>query len=82
MVIIRPEEFATTKTGVKMLEYCYHCYRKGEFTEPDITFDEMVERVASAKAVKGSDGLYEAKAKESAKDLLQNLKRWQKKEGG
>ena len=31
--------------GHKSTEFCSHCYRNGRFTEPDLTADQMVEKV-------------------------------------
>lgn len=35
----------TEKNGVKSVKYCSHCYMNGEFTLPDLTVEEMKERV-------------------------------------
>jgi NAD-dependent SIR2 family protein deacetylase len=35
----------TEKNGAKSPMYCSHCYLKGEFTLPDLTAEEMKERV-------------------------------------
>lgn len=35
----------TEKNGDKTLLYCSHCYQNGEFTEPNLTVDEMVSKV-------------------------------------
>lgn len=35
----------TEKDGSKSIEYCSRCYQSGEFTDPDITVDQMVEKV-------------------------------------
>ncbi|PAE38861.1 zinc ribbon domain-containing protein [Bacillus sp. 7884-1] len=35
----------TEKDGSKSIKYCSHCYINGEFTQPDLTVDEMKERV-------------------------------------
>ncbi len=35
----------TERDGSKSVMYCSHCYQKGEFTLPNITVDEMIERV-------------------------------------
>ena len=31
--------------GSLSIEYCSHCFKAGQFTEPDITVDEMVSKV-------------------------------------
>ncbi|NQX70977.1 hypothetical protein HQN90_33075 [Paenibacillus alba] len=35
----------TEKNGVKSTVYCSHCYQDGEFTLPDMTVQQMKERV-------------------------------------
>jgi hypothetical protein len=35
----------TEKDGTKSPKYCSHCYMNGEFTLPNITVEEMKERV-------------------------------------
>jgi hypothetical protein len=33
------------KVGGTEADYCSHCYADGQFTEPDLSADEMVEKV-------------------------------------
>lgn len=35
----------TEKDGSKSLNYCSHCFKNGTFTLPNLTVDEMCERV-------------------------------------
>ncbi len=35
----------TEKDGNKNSEYCSHCYSQGQFTEPDITAEQMQTKV-------------------------------------
>jgi hypothetical protein len=37
----------TEKDGTKNTTYCSHCYDEGAFTAPDMTVDEMKEKVKS-----------------------------------
>jgi hypothetical protein len=37
----------TEKDGSKSNKYCSHCFENGEFTFPDITVEEMKEKVKS-----------------------------------
>lgn len=34
------------KDGSLSKEYCSHCYQNGQFTEPDLTVEQMVEKVS------------------------------------
>lgn len=40
-----PEGGGTEADGSKSPRYCSHCYRMGQFTLPDITMEQMRERV-------------------------------------
>jgi hypothetical protein len=35
----------TEANGAKSADYCSHCYAGGKFTEPNLTADEMAEKV-------------------------------------
>ena len=35
----------TNLDGSKTQEYCSHCYQQGQFTEPDLTVDQMIIKV-------------------------------------
>ena len=35
----------TEADGRKSLEYCSNCYQNGQFTQPDITLEQMIVRV-------------------------------------
>ncbi|PFO08977.1 hypothetical protein COJ85_02425 [Bacillus sp. AFS076308] len=35
----------TEKNGTKSIKYCSHCFMNGEFTLPNITVEEMKQRV-------------------------------------
>ncbi|WP_237389678.1 zinc ribbon domain-containing protein [Bacillus sp. USDA818B3_A] len=35
----------TEKNGTKSITYCSHCYKDGEFTLPELTMEEMKDRV-------------------------------------
>ena len=39
------EHFGTNADGSKSDEYCTYCYQGGEFTEPNVTMQGMIERV-------------------------------------
>lgn len=66
----------TERDGGRSEKYCVHCYRIGEFVEPNITYDEMVKR--------GIDGMQQSKAnfiqkfimKKSYPTLLKQIDRW------
>ncbi len=35
----------TAADGTKSADYCSRCYQKGQFTEPDLTVDQMMDKV-------------------------------------
>lgn len=37
-----PKRGGTEADGSRTIEYCSHCYEMGEFTQPNVTADEMV----------------------------------------
>jgi hypothetical protein len=66
------ELLGTEKDGSPSSEYCKYCYQNGEFTHPDITLDEMKERMTKMldKEKLPEDIL------EAAISRLPHLKRW------
>jgi hypothetical protein len=43
----RSEVLGTEKDGSKSTIYCIVCYREGEFTQPELTLEEMQHQVRS-----------------------------------
>ena len=39
------KEFGTNIDGSKNHDYCNECYQNGEFTEPNITLEEMITKM-------------------------------------
>lgn len=58
--------------GSRSAEYCSHCYRGGQFVQPELTVDEMVELVRSKLKEMHMPGFL---AKSITKDIPA-LKRW------
>ncbi len=71
----KPTEFGTTATRCIDINYCRYCYWKGEFTEPDITMEQMIEKVA--KSIVAQSKMPMEKALTVAGELVPTLKRWQ-----
>lgn len=62
----------TEKNGLKNQEYCKFCYDQGGFINPNLTIDEMKERVEiQMKKLKLSD-----EAIQEAISVLPPLNRW------
>ena len=62
----------TEKNGSKSTDYCSHCYSMGRFTEPDLTADQMVEKVRGKMKEMHLPGFL---AKKFTKNIP-SLKRW------
>lgn len=74
MPLQKPEDFGTNADGSKSEEYCQYCYQNGAFKEPNITLEEMTEKVAKMmKDMNVPDAQIE-----QTKAFLPTLKRWQK----
>ncbi|MFX0016655.1 MAG: zinc ribbon domain-containing protein [Promethearchaeota archaeon] len=56
-------------------DYCSGCYQEGEFTEPEITMKEMIEKNVPTTAETLNISIDEARV--YLKSLMPTLKRWQ-----
>ncbi|MFD1772387.1 zinc ribbon domain-containing protein [Paenibacillus rhizophilus] len=63
----------TERNGAKTEEYCLYCYEGGEFKQPDITLQGMVDLCAGYLVQNGMD---EADARGLLAETLPLLKRW------
>ena len=76
MPMEKPEDFGTNADGTRSNDYCQFCFQNGKFTDPNITIEQMIDKVAGfAKQMKMSD----EQAREMAKTFIPKLKRWQGK---
>jgi hypothetical protein len=62
----------TNADGTRTAEYCSHCYRKGAFTQPDITAEQMQTLVEGKLRTMHFPGFL---ARRFAKDVP-TLRRW------
>jgi len=74
MPMKKDEHFGTNAEGGKNEDYCTYCYQKGQFTEPNITMDEMIRKIAELTKQQSLS----AEDMERASKSLSKLKRWQK----
>ena len=75
MPMEKPEDFGTNADGTRSNDYCQFCFQNGKFTDPNITMEQMIDKVAGfAKQMKMS----EEQAREMAKTFIPKLKRWQR----
>ncbi len=70
-----PKGGGTHRDGSKSPMYCSHCFQNGKFTLPDITLDQMKERVRGKLREMGFPGFL-AKLFTSG---ISKLERWKEK---
>jgi hypothetical protein len=75
MPVRHTEDCGTDSTGRRNMEYCKNCFQRGEFTEPDISMEKMIERVAIR--MNKEMGMDVNEAVNLAVTLIPKLKRWQ-----
>jgi hypothetical protein len=68
------EEKGTEATGTKCDDYCQECYQDGDFSEPEITMKDMIEKNVIITAENLDISL--DKARSYLESLLPTLKRW------
>ena len=69
------EDYGTNKDGSPNSDYCHDCYQKGEYTEPDITLNEMIIR-KSKEMMEKNPRLAETHATGITTMFIPGLKRW------
>ena len=74
MPMVNPEDFGTSDEGDKNEEYCRYCFQEGEFTNPGISKEEMIEKLVGMANKMGKS---EEEAKKMAEEIIPTLKRWQ-----
>ena len=76
MPLQKENDFGTNADGSPNHEYCHYCFQNGAFTQPDITKDEMIEKVAGM--IVAVNIMPEEQAKALANNFIPTLKRWQR----
>jgi len=71
--MLKDEDFGTNADNSKNKEYCHFCFMAGKFTDPSLTLDKQVEKMAKMAP---KMGMSEDQAREMAKKVLPTLKRW------
>ncbi len=74
MPMMKQELFGTESDGSKSTDYCIRCYSDGSFTEPDITMEQMIEKVTGYMVEKMK--MERPQAEGMAKMFIPRLKRW------
>ncbi|MBU1027180.1 MAG: zinc ribbon domain-containing protein [Candidatus Margulisbacteria bacterium] len=73
MPMQKEEDFGTNADNSKNKEYCHFCFKDGQFTDPDLTMEKQIEKMAGMAA---KMNIAEDKARAMAQNILPNLKRW------
>ena len=74
----KESDFGTKKDGAPQDEYCRYCYQGGNFTDPDATLEDKINK--NIQMAMGKIGMPEKEARKLANDTLPKLKRWQGQE--
>ncbi len=74
MPMTRPEAFGTDEIGQRVNDYCHYCYASGDFTEPNVTMQQMLNRCVAILAREAHVTEEEAHAIVSGQ--IPQLKRW------
>lgn len=68
--------FGTNADKKKSNDYCCHCFQNGDFVDPRMTMEEMIDLSASIMSEKTK--MPEIKTKEICWSFIPKLKRWSK----
>lgn len=76
MPMVKESDFGTNADGGKNDIYCHFCFHYGNFTELDITMEQMIEKVARFAS---KMNMTESQARSMAKSMIPKLKKWKTK---
>ncbi|MFQ6132346.1 MAG: zinc ribbon domain-containing protein [Armatimonadota bacterium] len=79
MPMEQPEQFGTNADGSRNEEYCCYCFQGGHFTAPELSLEQMQDKLVQIAVERGL--MPEEKARELATAVLPTLKRWRRGEG-
>ena len=74
MPFANPDDYGTESDGTKSMIYCQYCYQNGQFTNSDITIEEMA--IQGAAIISKMFEIPAQKAEAFALQQLRPLKRW------
>lgn len=73
---LNEDNLGTEKDGSSSQEYCMYCYQNGEFTNPDITYAEMLKIGLDGIERGNQNTLVKWVVKKSYPSMLKKTKRW------
>jgi len=72
--LLRSDDFGSEANGMRNRDYCFHCYRDGAFTSPEMGMEEMrelcIEKLVAQKVMP------RAQATALMNKRIPTLKRW------
>lgn len=68
--------FGSEVDGTSSQEYCKFCWQKGQFVEPDLQLQDMIDR--SVQHMHSELQFSEDKARQIAEEVIPQLGRWHK----
>ena len=74
MPMTKPDDFGTGADGFKVNDYCLHCYQRGQFMNPRMTMQEMIDFCTDIMAKQRI--MPEPQARKLLQEMLPTLKRW------
>ncbi len=69
-----PGFYGTMSDGAENLEYCKFCFQKGEFTQPHLTLEGMIE--SSIDHMTKALNFPHEEAERMSREMIPQLKRW------
>ncbi|MBI5058380.1 zinc ribbon domain-containing protein [candidate division KSB1 bacterium] len=75
MPLTEPSGFGTNADGTQAGEYCRFCFQHGQFTQPELTVEGMIQ--SSIDFMTAKLGFPRTQAEEMSRNLIPTLKRWQ-----
>jgi hypothetical protein len=76
MPMKKSKDFGTNVDGNRNDNYCCFCFKNGDFTNPDLTMEQMINKLVGFA---DRMGMTQSQAKELAQTVIPKLKRWQKR---
>jgi len=73
-IVLGEKNRGSERDGDPSPKYCTTCYQNGEFTEPDLTFEEMIEKTVHFMTTHLD--MSEEEADRRARSIIPNLERW------
>lgn len=67
----------TERNGERSVKFCLHCYLNGKYVEPNITFNQMVQRGTEGMVNSNANFFKKFLMRKSYPTLLKQLERWQ-----